>query len=103
MRIATLPAILLTALGAGFIALPDTGPPLFSLSTEHGPCTPDAAGVLLLLLGFGLLLRLILQARAPPSTTWGASPGGWRRSPSATGSAPACWWPESSATSGGSG
>lgn len=46
------------------MALPDTGPRLLVFSSEHGPGAVDSVGTVLLLFGFGLIIREIYRRRA---------------------------------------
>ncbi len=38
-----------SVVGAAIVALPDTGPRIFSLSQDHGPSAPDLLGVVIIL------------------------------------------------------
>lgn len=62
--------------GAAVVAMPDDGERLFSLSETHGPSLLDACGIVLLLAGWGLLVRVIWRGRRrlaqPRSVTAGA-------------------------------
>lgn len=53
-------ALVAATAGIGIVALPDSGPRLFSLSAAHGPSRVDALGVMLLVIGW-----LVLLASAP--------------------------------------
>ena len=57
MSRAVLTALPLAVVGVVLIALPDSGPRLFSFSREHGPGPVDALGALLLILAWLLLAR----------------------------------------------
>lgn len=50
--------LILSLLLIGFIvvALPDSGPRLFSISREHGPSLQDGIGLMLLLVAYALLV-----------------------------------------------
>lgn len=45
----------LSAVGVATIAIPDTGPPLFSISQIHGPSLLDTIGIGLLVAGWAVL------------------------------------------------
>lgn len=70
-----LPIALLTMLaGSVIIALPDTGPRLFSFSAEHGPSLTDAVGIVVLLGGFALIPLRLVRRRAAVAAALVASP-----------------------------
>lgn len=48
-------------IGAVLIALPDTGPRLFSFSSEHGPSLTDFTGIVLLLIGYVAMSAPIIR------------------------------------------
>ena len=54
----------LTAGGVVVMALPDSGPRLFSISEAHGPSALDAVGIALVLVASSMLLRRIWSGRA---------------------------------------
>jgi hypothetical protein len=58
-----------SAAGVAVIALPDEGPGLIAFSGEHGPGLLDAAGILLLLIGSGVLWGYLIRHRARLSET----------------------------------
>jgi hypothetical protein len=71
----TLPVSLLIMLaGSLIIALPDTGPRLYSFSTEHGPSLTDAAGIAVLLSGFSLIPIRLVRRRAAVGAKLMANP-----------------------------
>jgi nitrate reductase gamma subunit len=53
-----------SAVGGLVIALPDTGPRLFSLSEAHGPSLVDGAGIAIVLGGYAWFLRTLVRHRA---------------------------------------
>lgn len=72
----TLPIALLTMLaGSLIIALPDTGPRLFSFSAEHGPSLTDTIGIVVVLGGFALIPLRLVQRRSALTAALTASPG----------------------------
>ncbi len=63
MRWALFIWLTLSAAGAAIIALPDAGPRLVSLSESHGPSARDAAGVLIVILGWCVYLVALWRQR----------------------------------------
>lgn len=55
MPVALVAAVVAALAGLVVIALPDSGPRLFSLSEEHGPSALDAVGIALLVAGWLVL------------------------------------------------
>jgi hypothetical protein len=53
----------LLVIGGVVIALPDSDDRLFSISRTHGPSELDGAGIVLVLTGWALLLRVIWRGR----------------------------------------
>ncbi|MDQ3777945.1 MAG: hypothetical protein M3310_03635, partial [Actinomycetota bacterium] len=56
--------LVLIAVGATVIAVPDSDDRLFSISRTHGPSALDAAGIAVVLAGWALLLAVLWRGRA---------------------------------------
>lgn len=54
---------LCSVIGAAVIALPDSGPRLFSFSRAHGPSAVDAIGILFLIAGWLVFLAAVWRRR----------------------------------------
>ena len=63
IRIRILVIFVLMVLGFVIVALPDTGPRLFSISSNHGPSLQDAVGLFLILLPYSCLVAMSWRRR----------------------------------------
>lgn len=53
-----------SVIGVGVVAIPDEGPPMFSLSDGHGPSAVDMLGVALILIGWTAFVRGLWSMRS---------------------------------------
>ena len=63
MKLTVASWLLCSVVGTILVALPDDGRRVVWLSEAHGPSTLDAVGVLVLIAGWGMLLREIVARR----------------------------------------
>ncbi len=63
MRWALLTWAACSALGAAVVALPDSGPRLFSFSRAHGPSAVDAVGAAVMLAGWAVFVGALWRRR----------------------------------------
>jgi hypothetical protein len=63
-RVQRLLGLAAASAGVGIVALPDSGPRLFSLSVEHGPSLVDTPGIVLVVAGWLALLASAPRAEA---------------------------------------
>jgi len=52
-----------SVIGAAVVAVPDSGPRLFSISSAHGPSAVDLVGILVMLAGWSVFLWALWGAR----------------------------------------
>ena len=65
-----------SVIGGAIVALPDSGPRLFTLSRAHGPSAVDSIGVLVLLAGWSVPVLAVWQRRERVAHYIGTPVGG---------------------------